>query len=336
MNPSVDETILLHLLNDRLAKDLTPDQRQAALICLMSGAAQHLDALQMPDGEYVVKLEHPRVGITSIPINPSALAGTTGSILDISQTMIEHAATTAAAGSIDARSFDCANDYRDALVKRAAGFQVITVQRSGDTIVWNVHGTDGAGAPFAVDVDAYDDEDADFQARWAAQVSRDPRTILTADLPAFIAALYEFKISSKEPKPIELLAITGAAMELLLHCRELPNDTPIASLLKSTQFADVEALLLRAVRITPGASEVYASTQAATIPEEPPSADPLPTQAADNHPQPDTMAELFGNNTDELPDPVLPASEPEACEDDERTSDARASSDGLLHEPIDI
>ncbi|GHE73131.1 hypothetical protein GCM10019059_35860 [Camelimonas fluminis] len=352
----VDETRLLAILNDSNLTDLSPDQRKAALRCLMSGADQYLQTLDMPSGEYVVSLEHPRVGIVRIPVSPSALRGTIGSILDVAQSLIETAAEIAASGSIDPRSFDTTDDYEGALKRRVLGFQIISVCNTADLIRWDVSGHHEPNKPFMLSIDAHDREDAEFQARWTETLASTSAPLTVERLPQFMEAAYRLKIIAADPKPIELLELAATALDLVRTIRTSPESKSISALMDTDAFQALETLLARAARIpdTPSPVVNHDTPEAeSTVPTEPqnhinvPCDRPLDTDPAPTDYGPDPSRSGITHNEDTAisphapeapasPSPLEPTGIPTSLPTHAADAPRREPQTGELKEPINI
>lgn len=253
MTKTADETLLLKLLSQQVVdQQFSPEQKRAALLCLMAGATQQIADLEIQGGDFVVKFEHPRVGVAVVEISRSSVRGTTGSMLDMAQSVIEQAAAIAASKTVHATSFENSDEYRQALAKRIQGFQLLSFRKNADPITWSVTGLGERSEAYSHEILAHDPDEADFQSRWQEYLTKKPDPVFVSEFHKAVSALHAMQVAEMVPKPIDLLHLVTAAMDLVSACKLSKPNALVSDLVSTDVFAALGTLLDRAMRINPG------------------------------------------------------------------------------------
>lgn len=229
----------------QIADARSSDERLDSLRRLVNEATATIHEIEGAARLFTAELEHPRHGIFKIGVDPDSLAGTVGSLLDISLALLTTAARTAAARTIDGRSFDTQEEHDEAIQKRSSAFQIIGIRHSADAERWFVQGHTATGEPFETYVHAVDYGEADFQARWHAATSRQSAPVRLDDLPAFLGRLYEVTIDSLVPKPVDLDELAATSSGLVTYLSTVSPFDSVQDVLASPAFANLKAMLAK-------------------------------------------------------------------------------------------
>jgi hypothetical protein len=237
--------MLLSSTVSQIAGARSNDERLENLRKLVNEAKAEIDEIESAPRVFIVELEHPRLGITRVGVDPDTLDGTIGSLLDVSLALLTKAATTAASRTIENSSFDSHEEHKAAIEKRASTFHIIGIKHSADALRWHVSGRTRDGHLFEVYVQAIDQDEAEFQARWQVSSKGAKAALRLEDLPAFLGGLYTVTIDSAEPKPVDIQELASGILNLVTLIEGLANQQTAREILDSQQFAHLEAMLAK-------------------------------------------------------------------------------------------
>ena len=157
--------------------------------------------------------EEHAIGIDHVPDNPR-----THTMLENALDIVGEAAKALAARSVSLEAFGNDSAYLDALDRLADRYEVVSVQKAGQTQRYTVDALySDASGPWTETVEGVDVEDAEFQARWRMSLNANE---MPSDRAEFLDSLDGHTIHACDPTPVTQDEFTAEVIALVRANRQ--------------------------------------------------------------------------------------------------------------------